>query len=418
MSKRIFKNYQINLGMPFQVKVPMDEMFDGHFFADGGEGGAGGEAAEGGWDGGGGEGDGWDDGGGEGGWDGGDSDAGAGDGEGGDAEFRSYSPARAAPGERAGRGRGAGGGDGGFGSGGGDGNDGGWDDGEGGPAGGGYGGEDADGDDGYEGDGWESGGDGYGGDGDGWDEDMYGSGGPSGSRSRRRAAARDPVAEARARADALLKEAQARSDELLAEAARQAGATAEAAKREAAERVAAAERKHEEENRAIAERAQADGYARGCAEAKAQYEQLIADAEKTLDQAGEEYAALMAGAEADAVSLAMDVAKKVIGEDMVINRQNMLSLIKDAFRHCSNKDRAILRVSPGDYDFIRMNRDVLLSMIEGVGRLEIKKDLSLGAGACFVETPFGSIDASVATRLSKIEDAFFKFMSARAREAL
>jgi flagellar assembly protein FliH len=229
-------------------------------------------------------------------------------------------------------------------------------------------------------------------------------------------AEQDPEQAARVRAEAILQEARTRRGEMLTEADRMSAETVENARREAAAHLESARGQALQEAEDIAAQARREGHEEGRAQGQAEYDQLIAEAEDIRAQAEAEYRQLLEGAEADVVSLVMEVAKKVVGEEMTLNRQNLLVLVKDALQRCSNKEQVVLKVSAGDYDYIRANRDVLLSLAEGVGRLEIKKDLSLGAGACFVETPFGNIDAGIVTKLSKVEDAFYRVLGRNAND--
>jgi len=160
------------------------------------------------------------------------------------------------------------------------------------------------------------------------------------------------------------------------------------------------------------ERAWSEGGAEGRAAGKAEYDALIAEAEMIRHEAEKEYRRLMAGAEADALDLILGIARKVIGEELAFNRDSLVHMIKDAFIHCTNKEDVVLKVSAGDYEYVIEHRDRLLSMIEGIDNLEIKRDLSLPSGACYIETPFGNLDAGAATRLSKIENTFYSMLSA------
>ena len=49
-------------------------------------------------------------------------------------------------------------------------------------------------------------------------------------------------------------------------------------------------------------------------------------------------------------------------------------------------------------------------MTEGIGNLDIRKDPSLNAGDVIIETPYGTVNAGVSTKLKKIEDAFIKLI--------
>jgi len=148
------------------------------------------------------------------------------------------------------------------------------------------------------------------------------------------------------------------------------------------------------------------GYEEGLNESRKQYEDLIREAEFIKENAKIEYKEVLAGIEADVVETILDVARKVIGTEIIFNKEDILYLVKQAFEKCANKDNVVLKVSADDYEFLVNNRDRLHSMIEGLGEIEIKKDSSMKAGSCILETRFGSIDAGVDTRLKRIEEAF------------
>ena len=210
------------------------------------------------------------------------------------------------------------------------------------------------------------------------------------------------VLEAEERCAVMIKEAEDKAGSLIADAQKQAGILLEASKKEGIE---FGNRTKEESKK--------QGYQEGYAEGKAEYEMLVLEAQQIKAQTEADYSETMSGAEGDALALVMDVARKVIGEEMELNRQNILIMIKEAFTHCSNKDYVALKVSPDDYEYVRANKDVLLSLIEGVGKLEILMDMSMQTGSCLVETPLGNIDAGVDTKLKKIEETFNKVLGER-----
>ncbi|MCL2058753.1 MAG: FliH/SctL family protein [Oscillospiraceae bacterium] len=237
---------------------------------------------------------------------------------------------------------------------------------------------------------------------------------------------------ARAEAESILGEARAESAEIIASANAEAQAAKEAAAREADAYIEKARMRAEAEAAVLWEQASREGEREGREEGKAAYDSLIDDAqrlkseaqrlqdeaqllrdeaERIKSEAEAEYIRLMDGAEGDALGLILDIAKKVIGDEIAQNRESLIYMIKDAFMHCTNKENVVLKVSPDDFDFVSQNRDMLLSMVEGLDTLEIKRDLALAAGSCQIETPFGNLDAGVQTRFSKIEGAFYGLLS-------
>ncbi|EPR13075.1 FliH/SctL family protein [Ruminiclostridium papyrosolvens] len=155
----------------------------------------------------------------------------------------------------------------------------------------------------------------------------------------------------------------------------------------------------------VYEEARSEGYEQGLAQAKQEYEALIKEAQDIKTQAGIEYKQVLDSLEEDSVNTILDIAKKVISKELEC-KQNILLLVKDAFEKCSKDRKAILKLSEQDFDFVNENKYELESMLERSEEIEIKKDLSLKEGGCIIETSFGSIDASAATKIEKIENDF------------
>lgn len=163
----------------------------------------------------------------------------------------------------------------------------------------------------------------------------------------------------------------------------------------------------------LLEEAWQKGYAEGMEAAFAQNEDILAEAEQIRQSAAQEHDSIMAGLEAEIVELVLGVARKAVAGELATNRDVILQLIGDALINCSNKNGAVLKVSPSDCDYLNENKEKLLAMAEGADELEIKKDSTLKTGDCIIETPLGSVDACVNTRLDKIEEAFREQLEGR-----
>lgn len=198
------------------------------------------------------------------------------------------------------------------------------------------------------------------------------------------------------------------SENIIRKANEEAETIIKEAELEAQRILEAAENEALSKREAIEEEARQKGFEIGYEEAKSLYEDLLSEAEFIKQHANAEYNEVMAGLEEDAIEMVMDIARKVIGVEVTLNKDNILSLARQALEKCSNREEITLKVSSQDYDFLVDNKERLLSMVEGIGDLEIKKYPSLSPGACLVETPYGSVDAGVETKLRKIEEAFMK----------
>ena len=217
---------------------------------------------------------------------------------------------------------------------------------------------------------------------------------------------------ARVRADKIILDARSEAAEIMLNAEKEANRRMNAARTETDKYVSKARDELASEAAETRENARIEGATEGRAEGRAEYDALVAETEMIRHEAEKEYKRLMAGAEADALDLILGIAKKVIGEEIAYNRESLIFMIRDAFIHCTNKEDVVLKVSAGDYEYVLEHRDHLLSMVEGIDNMEIRRDLSLPQGSCYVETPFGNLDAGAATRLSKIENTFYSLLSA------
>lgn len=164
---------------------------------------------------------------------------------------------------------------------------------------------------------------------------------------------------------------------------------------------------------AMEEEAWQKGYAEGSEAAQKQYEIIIAEAEVIRENAKMEHNEVISGLENEIIELVLDVAKKVIGNEMFTNKKSMISLIKQAIDNCSNKNGIIVKIAPDDYKFLSENMDKLAEALGSLEGFEFKQDASLKPGSCILDTQFGSMDAGVQTKISKIEEAFRELMEGK-----
>ena len=165
------------------------------------------------------------------------------------------------------------------------------------------------------------------------------------------------------------------------------------------------------------QQAREEGFNAGLIQAQSEYTQLLEEAENIKQQAAQDYSSILDSLEEDAVDTILCIAKKVISQELQTNKENILLLVKDAFFKCSKDRKAVLRLSPCDYDFASDNLERLDQLIERSEPFELKKDISLKEGGCIIETPFGSIDASAATKFDKIEQDFKSILMENIRSA-
>ena len=196
------------------------------------------------------------------------------------------------------------------------------------------------------------------------------------------------------------------SVEILINAKKEAEAIVKEAYLQAEDIRAEQSKKIEQKKKETHQNAVEEGYNDGLKQALQEYDGLIQEAKDIKQQAEIEYKKVLDSLEEDAVNTVIDIAKKVISEELNINKHNILLLVKDAFNRCAKDRKAVLKLSDADYEYVNENKDELDNMLERSEDIEIKRDLSLKPGGCIIDTPFGCIDASAQAKLDKIEQDF------------
>lgn len=116
-------------------------------------------------------------------------------------------------------------------------------------------------------------------------------------------------------------------------------------------------------------------------------------------------------AEEKIVDLVLQISRKVIGEQVIENRDAILSIVKKALNRCPFSSKLMMRVAPEDYDIVVSSRDKLYREAEGISEMEILMENSLTPGSCVLETEAGYIDASMETQINRIEKSFKELLS-------
>lgn len=160
----------------------------------------------------------------------------------------------------------------------------------------------------------------------------------------------------------------------------------------------------------VEQTAKEEGYRYGEAVAQQHYNDLLAEAEDFRNRAQTEYQETIFSLEEDIVNLALNIAKKVIAEELEISRDTVLKIASETINACVNRDHVILKVSTEDYDYVVENQERIRSCVSELNQLEIKKDSSLKPGSCIVDTGFGIADGSLDTKLEAIEKAFLEVL--------
>ena len=107
------------------------------------------------------------------------------------------------------------------------------------------------------------------------------------------------------------------------------------------------------------------------------------------------------------LEISMEVAKKIIKKEVETDKELIFGIIKDSLEKLNkNEKQIVLKVSPEDRDYVKMNIENLLEKLQMDARVTIQQDIALTSGSVVVETTNGLVDASIETGLQIIEEMF------------
>jgi flagellar assembly protein FliH len=132
----------------------------------------------------------------------------------------------------------------------------------------------------------------------------------------------------------------------------------------------------------------------------ARLEATITALEKSVEELSHLRGRMMEETEEQLVTLATTIARRVIGREISIDPEILLTLAAEGIDALGERDRVVVRFGFLDRD------DLLPSMVERLKRraprCEVLQDPSLGPGQCVVESEFGQVDESVDARLDNV----------------
>lgn len=115
---------------------------------------------------------------------------------------------------------------------------------------------------------------------------------------------------------------------------------------------------------------------------------------------------IIANSESDIVNLVIDVAKKVIGEEINLNRQVVTQVAATAIAQVRSGDPLTIRVNPQDVETLMDYWNDALGENPGERHWQIVADRRVRAGGCIIDTEAGQVDAQIDTQLVRIRNAF------------
>jgi flagellar assembly protein FliH len=111
------------------------------------------------------------------------------------------------------------------------------------------------------------------------------------------------------------------------------------------------------------------------------------------------------------VGLAVEIASKVIQEEISLQPEIVQRTVETALRRVSDLEQVVVKVNPLDLDLILPKLDTFKQLVPDVQNFSIEGSHTLQRGGCIIETNSGSINAAIGTQLSIIEEVFRNVMA-------
>lgn len=111
-------------------------------------------------------------------------------------------------------------------------------------------------------------------------------------------------------------------------------------------------------------------------------------------------------AETESVELALAVARRIIGQEISLDRQIVLNVVKGALDKVINHEKVKIRINPQDLEAVQTALFEFLPHVEKLENVHFEADAAITTGGCVVETNFGTVDARIESQLDQIDSAF------------
>ncbi len=131
----------------------------------------------------------------------------------------------------------------------------------------------------------------------------------------------------------------------------------------------------------------------------------FAEMHRRIQQAVEQY---WLTAEEGLRQLAVDIAQKLLKQELQQNPEAILAIVREALIRVANTHDVRVRVCTSDLPALRSHQADLLAAVEGISRIEWMASADMIPGGCVVESSTGVVDATLPSQVENINVAMRK----------
>lgn len=167
----------------------------------------------------------------------------------------------------------------------------------------------------------------------------------------------------------------------------------------------------EAEAHAVVDQAYRDGYQAGMRDAMVKADELISEMENNITSFIKEKQEFADTVEPELLKLCLDIVEKIVRHEIKTDPRVVTRVIKSCLRRIKDGDTVSIRVSKQDVEYVRAQRDELLSVAESVRAINIIDDRRISPGGCVLESFSGDLDARIETQIEQIRKKLMETIS-------
>jgi flagellar assembly protein FliH len=166
----------------------------------------------------------------------------------------------------------------------------------------------------------------------------------------------------------------------------------------------------QEQAAALTTAAYEQGFRQGEEEARqaltAQFSPVLDAFQQATTEIAHLRATVLQQAEEDIITLAFQLARKIIQYEALEHREVLAATLTCALEHVVEQDQIVVRVHPDDLHYATEIKEKLGHTRGDIKTLTVRGDTSIGRGGCLVESSLGTIDARIEAQFEELEQRF------------
>lgn len=146
-----------------------------------------------------------------------------------------------------------------------------------------------------------------------------------------------------------------------------------------------------------------EGREEGTRRALDECEGRLVEARQVVDLAHSLKDEVIAGAEPFLLELSIQIAKKILQNELAQTPAQILPLIKHCLSRVKEQEHITLSISPDQFEWIIASREELVATLGHHIELKILPDASITSGGCILRSTIGTLDAQLDTQLEELK---------------